>query len=47
MLENTLGLEGNIERVDLQYTTFKNDILVNTIVFQNTFKIAVLYIYRT
>ena len=26
-LGNTLGSEGNIERVDFQYTTFKNDIL--------------------
>ena len=30
LLGNTLGLEGNIERVDFQYITFKNDILNNT-----------------
>ena len=27
LLGNTNGLEGTIERVDFQYTTFKNDIL--------------------
>ena len=27
VLENTLSLEGNIERVDFQFSTFKNNIL--------------------
>ena len=30
VLGNTLGLEGNIERVNLRYTTFQNDILSRT-----------------
>ena len=30
VLGNTLGLESNIERVNLQYTTFQNDILSRT-----------------